>query len=80
MSNSRSAEIRGQLRHPVTDSDGHFSELMPVFFDYLKEVGCADLVQRYQKELSPHPGHQVSQPTNTAGCSLSGAMRISSDP
>ena len=54
MSNSRSAEIRGQLSHPVIDSDGHFSEVMPVFLDYLKEVGGADLVRRYQKELSPH--------------------------
>jgi predicted TIM-barrel fold metal-dependent hydrolase len=45
-------ELHGQLGHPVIDSDGHFAEIMPVYFDYLKEVGGARLVQRYQKELA----------------------------
>jgi predicted TIM-barrel fold metal-dependent hydrolase len=52
MSNSRSPELHRQLSHPVIDSDGHFAEIMPVFFDYLKEVAGANLAERYQKELS----------------------------
>src|SRR5579875_1288999 len=51
MSNSRSKEIHRQLGHPVIDSDGHFTELMPVFVDYLKEVGGPRMAERFHKEF-----------------------------
>jgi predicted TIM-barrel fold metal-dependent hydrolase len=44
---SPSAKIRAKLSHPVIDSDGHLFELMPVFLDYLKQVGGGDMVKRY---------------------------------
>ncbi|MBM4406720.1 MAG: amidohydrolase [Chloroflexi bacterium] len=44
---SHSAKIRAKLNHPVVDSDGHLFELMPVFLDYLKDVGGGDMVKRY---------------------------------
>ena len=35
---SRAAEIRGQLGHPIVDSDGHILELTTVFVEYLRDV------------------------------------------
>ena len=45
---TRSAEIRAKLNHPIIDTDGHTVELMPVFFDYLKRFGGADMIKRYR--------------------------------
>src|SRR6478609_2091873 len=36
---NRAAEIRAQLKHPVIDGDGHWMEPIPVFLEYLSEVG-----------------------------------------
>ena len=36
---SKSAAVRKQLDHPVIDGDGHWLEPMPIFLDYLKQVG-----------------------------------------
>jgi len=33
------AEIRSRLKHPVIDSDGHFSEYVPVVTEYITKVG-----------------------------------------
>ena len=35
---SKTAEIRSRLGHPVIDSDGHSIEPIPVFMEYLKSV------------------------------------------
>jgi predicted TIM-barrel fold metal-dependent hydrolase len=43
----RSAKIRAGLNHPIIDTDGHTVELMPVFFDYLKRIGGADMIKKY---------------------------------
>ena len=45
---SRSAKIRSRLNHPIIDTDGHTVELMPVYLDYVKQIGGADMVKRYQ--------------------------------
>ncbi|MEX0803002.1 MAG: amidohydrolase family protein [Candidatus Binatia bacterium] len=45
---SQSAKIRERLNHPIIDTDGHTVELMPVFFDYLKRFGGADMINKYQ--------------------------------
>jgi predicted TIM-barrel fold metal-dependent hydrolase len=36
---TRSAALRASLDHPVIDTDGHFTELLPVFDDYVEEYG-----------------------------------------
>lgn len=48
---SKSAKVRAQLNHPVIDTDGHTVELAPVFFDYIKEIGGADMIERYKKAV-----------------------------
>ena len=45
--NSKSAEIRKRLGYPVIDGDGHTVEHMPLFMDYLKEVGGQSMVDRF---------------------------------
>jgi hypothetical protein len=40
------AEIRSKLGHPVIDGDGHWMEPIPVFLDYLNEVGGPSAVDR----------------------------------
>jgi predicted TIM-barrel fold metal-dependent hydrolase len=42
----RAADIRGKLAHPVIDGDGHWMEPIPVFLDYLGEVGGPAAVDR----------------------------------
>src|SRR5213083_444318 len=44
---SRSANVRKQLDHPVIDGDGHWLEPMPIFLDYLKQVGGPSLVAHF---------------------------------
>ena len=43
---SRAARIRALLKHPVIDGDGHWLEPIPIFLEYLREVGGADAVDR----------------------------------
>jgi hypothetical protein len=43
---SRAAEIRAGLKHPVIDGDGHWMEPIPVFLDYLEDVGGARAVDQ----------------------------------
>lgn len=38
------ADIRAQLKHPVIDGDGHWVEPIPIFLEYLREVGGASAV------------------------------------
>lgn len=46
---SSSARIRDRLGHPVIDSDGHMIEVLPVMFEYLKQVGGPDMATRTWK-------------------------------
>ena len=46
---SRSARLRKKLGHPVIDSDGHMIEVLPVMFDYLKQVGGPQMADRAWK-------------------------------
>jgi predicted TIM-barrel fold metal-dependent hydrolase len=43
---SRSSEIREKLDHPIIDSDGHTAEFEPALFDYLRDVGGPQAVDR----------------------------------
>lgn len=42
----RAAEIHDLLRHPVIDGDGHWLEPIPIFLEYLSEVGGAKSVDQ----------------------------------
>ncbi len=44
---SEGEKIRAQLGHPVIDGDGHWIESAPVFADYIREVGGADMAAEY---------------------------------
>lgn len=44
---TESERIRSRLGHPVIDTDGHTVELTPLFFDYVKKLGGADMPKRY---------------------------------
>jgi predicted TIM-barrel fold metal-dependent hydrolase len=42
---TRSALVRQQLGHPVVDGDGHVLEPVPLFADFVRDHGRADLVE-----------------------------------
>src|SRR5712671_4532013 len=42
----RAAEIHAGLKHPVIDGDGHWMEPIPIFLEYLREVGGAGCVDQ----------------------------------
>jgi predicted TIM-barrel fold metal-dependent hydrolase len=54
--NSRSAEIRARLSHPIIDSDAHLAEFEPAFFDFLNATAGSAMVERY-KSLPDSPLH-----------------------
>ena len=45
---SKSAKVRRRLDHPVIDGDGHWLEPMPIFLDYMKQVGGPSLVDHFK--------------------------------
>ena len=49
MSDSRSAQIRAGLDHPVIDSDGHMIEFEPAILDTLEKLAGPEMVARYRK-------------------------------
>lgn len=44
---THSAEIHAGLDHPVVDGDGHWLEPMPVFLDYLRDIGGSKAVDAF---------------------------------
>src|SRR6202795_3967471 len=42
----RAAEIHDGLKHPVIDGDGHWMEPIPIFLEYLSEVGGPGSVEQ----------------------------------
>src|SRR5438094_2887246 len=47
---SKSAAVRAQLGHPVIDGDGHWLEPIPIFLDFLRDVGGASAVDKFMKK------------------------------
>jgi predicted TIM-barrel fold metal-dependent hydrolase len=43
---NRAAEIHNRLKHPIIDGDGHWLEPIPIFLEYLSEVGGAKSVDQ----------------------------------
>ena len=48
---SRSARVREMLNHPIVDSDGHIVEVLPVLYDYIRQIGGADVLARFLATL-----------------------------
>jgi len=46
---NRAVEIHDSLKHPVIDGDGHWLEPIPVFLEYLAEVGGVKSVDQIRK-------------------------------
>jgi predicted TIM-barrel fold metal-dependent hydrolase len=58
---SKSAAVRAHLDHPVIDGDGHWLEPVPIFLDYLRDVGGASMVERFRKKATDVPWYGMSQ-------------------
>ena len=67
---NRAAEIRAGLKHPVIDGDGHWMEPIPVFLEYLREVGGAEVVDQiralWRRKRRLVPGHAGRNASTTA--------------
>ena len=46
---SKSARVRALLDHPIIDADGHYIEIIPVFQDYLRDVGGTRILEEYER-------------------------------
>jgi predicted TIM-barrel fold metal-dependent hydrolase len=44
---TRSAEIRAKLDHPVIDCDGHLREFLPIYEEYLAQVGGSQFARTF---------------------------------
>jgi predicted TIM-barrel fold metal-dependent hydrolase len=42
------ASVRRDLRHPVIDADGHWTELYPIFFDFIREVAGLQAMETFR--------------------------------
>lgn len=58
MGESAGRMVRQKLKHPVVDADGHWLEVLPVFFDYLAQIAGPGYVDRYSKEAEKHYGYE----------------------
>jgi hypothetical protein len=58
---SKSAKVRAKLNHPIIDTDGHTVEFTPVFFDYIKEVGGAGMIERYKKAVGSRANNRWAE-------------------
>ena len=46
--NPRVDQLRARLGHPIVDADAHQIEMVPLFLDFLREVGGAKMPQRWR--------------------------------
>ena len=51
-SGTTGADIRAKLNHPVVDADGHMIETTFAILDFVKQVGGADIAQKYETSLN----------------------------
>jgi predicted TIM-barrel fold metal-dependent hydrolase len=57
---SKSAAVRGRLDHPVIDGDGHWLEAVPIFLDYLRQVGGLSIVERFVKKARDNGWYETT--------------------
>jgi len=58
--NSKSAQVRSKLSHPVIDGDGHWLEPVPVFLDYLRDVGGPAIVDKFMKRAKDTTWYEIT--------------------
>ena len=58
--NSKSAAVRAKLGHPVIDGDGHWLEPVPIFLDFLRDVGGASAVDRFMKKAKDTSWYEMT--------------------
>ena len=58
---TRSAEIRARLNHPIIDADGHLCEHMPTFLDYLRQTAGSELTRDFVRERHSATWQALSQ-------------------
>ena len=58
--NSKSAKVRSKLSHPVIDGDGHWLEPVPVFLDYLRDVGGPAIVEKFIKRAKDTTWYEIT--------------------
>jgi predicted TIM-barrel fold metal-dependent hydrolase len=49
--NSKVDQLRATLGHPIVDADAHQVEMVPLFLDFLREVGGAKMPQRWRDHM-----------------------------
>src|ERR1044071_5594050 len=59
---NRAEEIHSELKHPVIDGDGHWMEPIPVFLEYLSEIGGPGMVDRMRTSWRRQEGGSRSTP------------------
>src|SRR4030095_7927244 len=57
---SKSAAVRAKLGHPVIDGDGHWLEPVPIFLDFLRDVGGASAVDRFMKKAKDTSWYEMT--------------------
>ena len=73
---SESEAVRARLDHPVIDTDGHTVELTPLYLDYLKELGGADMPRRYGDAMRARSNSRWSSMTEAERRSVRATARL----
>src|SRR5882724_4692576 len=58
--NSKSAAVRAKLDHPVIDGDGHWLEPIPIFLDFLRDVGGPSIVDKFMKKAKDTSWYEMA--------------------
>ena len=58
--NSKSAAVRAKLGHPVIDGDGHWLEPVPIFLDFLRDVGGPSIVDKFMKKAKDTSWYEMA--------------------
>jgi hypothetical protein len=58
--NSKSAAVRAKLNHPVIDGDGHWLEPIPIFLDFLRDVGGPSIVDKFMKKAKDTSWYEMA--------------------
>ena len=58
--NSKSAAVRAKLNHPVIDGDGHWLEPIPIFLDFLRDVGGPSIVDKFMKKAKDTTWYEMA--------------------
>jgi hypothetical protein len=58
--NSKSAAVRAKLNHPVIDGDGHWLEPIPIFLDFLRDVGGPTIVDKFMKKAKDTSWYEMA--------------------